>query len=337
VQQLILSILGISPNAVLIYTGIQPSGLKCDSGEDIPNLRDVYALYNVSFVSTRDLIFGSYKSRASLGCPADVGMPFNWQKMFPGPNFSGHPGSIVHDYLALLVLKVFAEHFRSLADIKTASFFFERIPLSSPLPLLDTFPFPGVPFTCRSTLSPRYGSALFPLPSPNCDVAWDELGTPTLTGNACNGVTLNNLWDERISLEPFGFQSEFPTVENWVFIEQRRSWQERSFDTTNSTSRVRQDVKFSWEAKGAGAEISFIVRVGEIGILALGYFGGEDFSSATFMISNAFDDKYSTVVEQLMSYRHTRTAILFRDISPGWWHLRVKPHGPFSICAIATA
>ena len=335
VQQLILSVKSVSPHAVFVYAGLQPSAMSCESGEDLPHLRDVYALYNVSFVSVRDLVFGP---RSTWGgeCSADIEDPFLWREMFPVPNFITHPSKIVHEYLALLILKVFGDQFRDISRRSRKAILADE-GKSAIRPLLDPFPFPGRPFECRSTLSPRFGAPLVPLPSPGCEVLLNSSGGPKLVGT-CGSVQLAELWSDAVSTIPVSNLdlSRFPAVDNWAISEQKTSFMETVFNTT-AASRVRQDRKISWEAAGSGAPITFIIRVGAAGMIGLGYFGGGGNLAATFSVTNALGEMRSTTVDQLISFRHTRTAILFRDLTPGWWRLQATPHGPFSICAIATA
>ena len=322
IQQLILGVQALAPHAVLVYSGFF-SGQSCKTGEDIPNIIDVYKLYNATIVSTRNLVFGlpAFWNDSSL-CPK-LQNPFTQEILFEGKS---HPGSKLHEYLASLLLHVFAEQFRvSRAQVNAM--------LPERRPLLDAFPFSGRPFECKSTMSPRFGAPLIPVPSPGCEVAWNTANEPKLVGGNCNGLLPYQLWEQSVSLTPLSSEVEdFPLVENWELST-------ASFFEVDRADKVRQDRKFSWEAQGAGASIIFLVRVGLGGMVALGYLEGDLYhGEATFHISNGDGLHFSVDVnDYVKNQRHTRALVLFRNLTSGWWKLHVEPRGRFGICAIATS
>ena len=322
VQQLILSVRALAPHAILVYSGLI-AAFSCWTGEDLPRVLSVYELYNVSVVSTRNLVFGPPSTWSDgAACPA-LQPPFTYEAMFKGKN---HASSTGHAYLALLILNVFAEHFR--AAVGPSSTAVQEI-----RPLFDASPYSGQPFNCKSTLSPRFGAPLIPVPTPGCEAVWAASGEPELVGSGCGGFEASQLWGESVSATPVTSEVEdFPLVENWDLSS-------ASFFAPDKPGTVRQDRKYNWDSRGEGAAITFLVRVGAVGTLAVGYLAGDEFyGAATFYVSNAAGEAYSAeITDHVKSSRHTRAVILFRGLAAGWWRLRVEPHARFGICAIATA
>ena len=323
VQQLILSVQGLAPNAVLVYAGIllRP-GPSCWTGEDIPNYLAVYKLYNISIASTRNLIFGPPSSWIDAEtCPRERAHASIDRLFKPG----GHPGPAVHAYLALLILNIFGGQFR--AAVPPSS-----VAARDRQPLLDALPFAGKAFDCKSTLSPRFGAPLVPVPTPGCEAVWTASGEPELVGSGCNGLEVSQLWGDSVSETPLSSEVEdFPLVDNWELSS-------ASFFAADRTDSLRQDRKYNWDSLGAGAPITFLIRVGSVGTVALGYLAGDEFrGAATFRISNAAGVEHTTEVnDEAKNQRHTHALLLFRDLAAGWWRLRVEPHARFGLCAIAT-
>ena len=324
VQQLILSVQAIAPHAVLVYAGLLGKpGPSCSTGEDIPNVHSVYKLYNVSIVSTRNLMFGPPSSWSDAAvCPIQQATAMD--ELF---KVMGHPGPTVHAYLALLILSVFGEQFRvAVAPLSIVAAHVRQ-------PLLDARPFAGRPFDCKSTLSPRFGAPLVPVPTPGCEAVWAASGEPMLVGSGCSGIGISQLWGDGVSATPLSSEVEdFPLVENWELST-------ASFFAADRSDSVRQDRKFNWDALGAGAPITFVIRVGAVGTVAVGYLAGDPYyGAATFRISNAAGAEHTAEIsDEVKNQRHTHSVILFRDLAAGWWRLRVEPHARFGICAFATS
>jgi hypothetical protein len=323
-QQLILSVQGLAPNAVLVYAGLllRPGSSSCWTGEDIPNYLAVYKLYNISIASTRNLIFGPPSSWIDAAtCPRERAHASIDRLFKPG----GHPGPAVHAYLALLILNIFGGQFR--ATVPPSS-----VAARDRQPFLDALPFAGKAFDCKSTLSPRFGAPLVPVPTPGCEAVWTASGEPELVGSGCNGLEASQLWGDSVSETPLSSEVEdFPLVDNWELSS-------ASFFAADRTDSVRQDRKYNWDSLGAGAPITFLIRVGSVGTVALGYLAGDEFrGAATFRISNAAGVEHTTEVnDEAKNQRHTHALLLFRDLAAGWWRLRVEPHARFGLCAIAT-
>jgi hypothetical protein len=320
-QQLILSVQALAPHAALVYAGLL--GPSCRTGEDIPGILAVYKLYNISIVSTRNLIFEPPSSWGDPAACPELQAPFVMYEMFKGKN---HAGSLPHAYLALLILNVLKEQFRVAAAAP------KSVAKQFRLPLLDALPYAGRPFDCKSTLSPRFGAPLVPVPTPGCEAVWTASGEPELVGSGCNGLEASQLWGDSVSETPLSSEvKDFPLVENWELSS-------ASFFAPDKPDSVRQDHKFNWDSLGAGAPITFLIRVGGVGTVAVGYLKGDEFyGAATFRISNAAGVEHSAEIsDEIKGARHTHAVILFRDLAAGWWRLRVEPHARFGLCAIAT-
>jgi hypothetical protein len=190
----------------------------------------------------------------------------------------------------------------------------------------------GLTLACRTTLSPRFGPFLRPLP-PACAVHGVQLADGVVRtivgGSLCNSTTV---WADAASAgdrpHEDGIQAAVPAdvargaPPGWQVTEQIADATERADVIAGAGTvtgvRVRVDRKVSWEARrGRPGCFAVVLGAGGPGAIVAAWFTDPRFGNATAWLVGAPFRGMTATLEGAAAGRITRTGVLWRGLPAG--------------------
>jgi hypothetical protein len=370
-EQALGQVAAAAPGAAYAYAGVYPGQQRWRSGEDLPGFTAVLQHWRVGYVSTRNLVLGppaSWPAPAPDAPPqpnmdAPLVPPFAWGTMFPGGSY--HPRGEADNYLGLLLAAWVTEALGAVPSPPLAEAGAAGAEVEPPPPHLHNASHPapclaGLPFTCRTTLSPSFGVPLMPLPTA-CVVDWSG-GLPELqqpgcallqragSGNSSASASASAAW-EAVHFDSPALPlvaGEVPLVDGWEWLEMGAvhggpmGKDESGGVAGRAGFGMRQDRKLYWGATRENVEARFPVQVGPRGALAVVYITAQNFGEAVLSLHCAGMEPGGEVPTGRVSGAHqmrvTKTHVLVRGgLAPGKrCILKVHAVGLFGMVGVAS-